>query len=221
MNLKEAFRYQNFLDRNISTIESYLNLKGNVVKLMELHKRNAANPEAENEELDKTNESPWSTTPTMLAIVLSVLLTEKEHCATSVSVAKYDHLRKTGFDLDAQLSVNKHRQSVARIFNTLGSFKETKTMSRGTGYKFNNEGVQTPYYYDVEVTATPAFDVTYMKNEGKSLMVKAEEVSSTADRCMIETELDFTPMFNPTDSIPDIIETVRVNYCVEDVEAAS
>lgn len=209
MNLKEAFRYQNFLDKTIGMFVSQLSYRPNVVKTSQFHKRNLANADAENETIDTTAERAYSTSPENMIHILALLLEEKEACCASVTAAKYDYNRKMGFDLDAQLAVNKRRQEVARVLNTLGYYKETKNIVRGTGYKFNNEGVQTPYYYDIEETSTPDFDAQFVREEGKRLMRFADEVSSAADQCMIESVLDFVPTFNPTDSVEDVIETAE------------
>lgn len=219
MNLKEAFRYQNFLDRTINTVSNFLAVKVNVMTVTQVHKKSAANAEAQDEIVIKEVEAFHGADPDKLARLLKILLNEKEFCADGVWTAKYEYLKKTGFNLDAQLAVNKHRQSAARLMSMLGSYKEAKNTAKGTGYKFNNDGVQTPYYYDVDETMAPAFDVQSMKACGKALARLADDVSVAADQCMIESVVDFVPMFNPTDSIEDIIETVDRELGWDDDEA--
>ena len=134
MNLKEAFRYQNFLDKSMTALANHLAFKANVVCTTQLHKKNAANPEAEDETIEPAVTNVWNATPDQLADTLQYLLTEKAHCAEAVTDAKMEYRKHTGFDLDAELAVNKHRQTIARIFSQLGSHKETKQTIRGTGY---------------------------------------------------------------------------------------
>lgn len=209
MNLKEAFRYQNFIESQITALTHHLMFKQNVVTVSQLHKRHDVNPDVENETVDATVESTYSATTDELAQILVILLNEKVLCGEAITCAKAEYDKECGFDLDAQVAANKHRQSIAKTLTTLGGYKETKRISAGTGYKFNAEGVQAPYRYDIEETVKPAFDTSSLKLLGKELMRKADKVSSIADKCMIDTIVQFEPMFSPTDSMEDIIEIAR------------
>lgn len=209
MNLKEAFRYQNFLESQITALTHYLTFKMNVVKVSQLHKRNDANPDAENETVDATAERQYSASPDEVARILALLLNEKVLCGEAITRAKAEYEKSEGFDLDAQVAANKQRQSIAKTLTMIGGYKETKRISAGTGYKFNAEGVQAPYRYDIEETTSPDFDAATMKCLGKELLRVADNVSAAVDRCLIESNVEFTPMFSPMDSIEDIIETTR------------
>lgn len=207
MNLKEAFRYQNYLDKALDAINLYLNIKGNVVEVEELHKRSLANPEAEDETIDATAERDYPATTDQLVEIMKMLIAEKAGCARAITTAKVSYLEATGFDLDAELSVNRHRQTAARTMKHLGSIKEMKTVSKGTGYKFNAEGVQAPYYYDVEHCSKPTYDTRNAKKIGQEIADYADKISTDADICMIESVVDFNPRFRPTGTIADLVET--------------
>ena len=52
MNLKESYRYANYLDGLLSTAYTYLRNKGFVTTTVEEHLRKQSNPDVENEIID-------------------------------------------------------------------------------------------------------------------------------------------------------------------------
>ena len=53
MILKEAYRYQNFLDRLLSEAQSYMNSETFITNVKQIHHRKKANPAAEDEVIEE------------------------------------------------------------------------------------------------------------------------------------------------------------------------
>jgi len=84
-------------------------------------------------------------------------------------------------------------------------------MTYANGYKFNNEGNQVPYRYDVKEVTTIDFDRNFVRDLMRKYQQEANEISNKADHCMIDTELEgFIPMFDPDGSFDDIVEVYAV-----------
>ena len=80
---------------------------------------------------------------------MTMLVEERSKLTNAIGKAK----ASIGFDLDAAIETNKFRQTVANRVKTMLRFTASKRTERGTDYKFNVEGNQTQYYYDIEVKA--------------------------------------------------------------------
>ena len=118
---------------------------------------------------------------------MSRLVEEREKLTNAIGKAK----ASIGFDLDAAIETNKFRQSVASRVKTMLRFTASKKMERGTDYKFNVEGNQTMYYYDIEVEAKEAFDRSKAKEIMRNLIQDADKTSAEIDAAMINTQVEY------------------------------
>lgn len=207
MNLKEAFRYQNFLDSNLSKITEYLSYNQNVTKTTQKHLRNKANPEAQDEELDTTKDRQIEYPVNTLIDFVSHILEQKEKLSIAINDAK----SSCGLDIDSAVSINKKKQEVARVFSRMGNIKPSETIKRGTAYKFNAEGNQTTYAYDINEVSVIDFDRNKVKAIAKRLVTEADEVSTKLDKIMIDTEVVYSPIYDVNDSFDDVLEQYITN----------
>lgn len=197
MNLKESFRYQNFLSSLISSATTSLTDAQHCLATNKTHLRNKANSDA----VDVTEEvdvGEFHKNDDVMLFMLYII-DEREKLTVAIGKAK----ASIGFDLDAAVETNKVRQSVARNINAMLRYKPTKRIERGIDYKFNAEGNQAPYYYDIEVTTTENFDRAKAKTAAQSIVVKADEVSAAIDAALINTQVDYEAPFNVNDSFDD------------------
>lgn len=202
MYLKEAFRYQNFLGRLIERSASYLSTRNYVTKTTQEHLRKKANPEAEDEMVDVVVDRPYECTNNQLVSFLEHLMAEKEKLTAAISVAK----RACKIDIDAELANNRIRQRVASIFSEMGKVRAAENVIRGTGYKFNGEGNQVPYSYDVKQVTQIDFDRNKVKRVSRVLTSKADEVSTDIDKLMVELVVEYDPEYSINDSFEDVVE---------------
>lgn len=202
MNLKEAFRYQNFLDRMMSTANSYLSRDRFVTVVNQTHMRKKAYNEADDETLKVEIERPFHCEVKDLVDVLVALLSEKTTCCASIDAAK----NGCGVPLDSAIALNKSRQSVAHTLTSMANIAASERMARGTAYKFNAEGNQVPYSYDVKEVTTIDFDRNKVKDLSKKLLGEADKWSADVDRLMVEVVVQMDPRLDVNDSFEDVVE---------------
>lgn len=199
MNLKESFRYQNFLSSMINEAGSSLTTPSHCLTTTKNHLRSKVNGDVDDvQETVDVGEFPAN--DSVLSFML-FLIGEREKLTTAIGVAKVS----IGFDLDAAVETNKSRQQACRSINGMLRFKASKRTEKGTDYKFNAEGNQTTYYYDVDVVTAEAFDRTKAKNAVRDLISKADETSAAIDSAMINTHVEYEPPFNVNDTFEDVM----------------
>lgn len=201
MYLKEAFRYQNFLTRLIDRSAVYLSSRNYITKTTQEHMRKKANPDAEDETVVVTVDRPIECTNNQLMSFLEYLMEEKEKLTAAISKAK----RTSEFDIDAELLNNRTRQKVAAIFADMSRVRSCESIIRGTAYKFNGEGNQVPYNYDVKQVTTIDFDRDKARNVSRSMISKSDEVSTSIDKLMVELVVEYTPEYSVNDSFEEVV----------------
>ena len=207
MNLKEAFHYQNALGSLIATAQSYLNNPKYVTKVTQEHMRMKFGGE-DDETKDATTERPYSCSTNELIGLMMAMIDERHRLALAIDLAK----RECGYALDANLATNRARQQCAQALVFLSRMKPSERITYANGYRFNVEGNQMPYRYDVKETTELDFDRGLAKMLAKQLNAEANEISKQADRCMIEVELkDFEPMFDADGGFDDAIDVFLAN----------
>lgn len=208
MNLKEAFRMQNILSQHLNTVKFLLDDTTNLVKRNEIHFHNKACPDMKNEEFSiKRSADKISATPQQLFTLSLLLLEQKEKLTQAIWEAK----QKLPYDIDGAASVNSYRQQLQSSFAKASLLKSSEDVVKndGMGYCFNKEGNQVSYRYDIKYITTIDFDRNYAKSTSKALSSKMDEVSSDIDALKINTTVDFEPMFDPNESIEEILESLE------------
>ena len=199
MNLKESFRYQNFLENMMSYAASSINDREHCLTITKWHLRHKANSDAEDMQ-EVVDFGEFNKNDDVLSFMVT-LVEERSKLTNAIGQAK----ASIGFDLDAAVETNKFRQMVAQRAKAMLRFTSSKKMERGTDYKFNIEGNQTQYFYDIEVEAVEAFDRNRAKDLVRELMSEADKVSAEIDSAMINTVVDYNPPFNVNDSFEDVM----------------
>ena len=204
MNLKESFRYQNFLDQMLSEAAMYLGNRGNITTVTETHLRSKANPDAQDETLDATPERLLSADvkPDDVVDFLLRVLDEKVNLSLAIDEAK----KNCDFAIDAELNANRARQQAAIALAGMAEVKATERIKAGKSYKFNAEGNQMGYTYDVKEVTTIDYDRNRVKALVKKLHRESDEVSTQADRMMVSLEVDFIPAFDVNSNFEDAVE---------------
>lgn len=204
MNLKEAFRYQNFLDRLLTQTNAALSIQANLLKTTRVHKRSEARSEAANktEEIDEGE----LIHPDMAIKMAVKIIDEREALSRAIDAAK-STLSSGSFDMDAAIEGNKCRQTVARQISIALRSKASKKVERGTDYTFNSDGNQVPYYYDIEVSTKERFDRAKFKNIMKELLAEADKVSTQIDEAVVTTQVNYTAPWDVNFSFEDVFAT--------------
>lgn len=202
MNLKESFRYQNYLDELFSRIHGYLCSRGNVTKVTEYHMRSKANPEAEDETVDASEVRLFDFPVGHLIDFMLAVSDEKRRLSVAIAKAK----SACPVLIDAEIAGNRMVREIAACLGRMGSIKASENKLTRTGYKFNAEGNQTPYAYEVKSVVSIDFDRNAVKKIAREQFVRADETSAEIDRALIETMVDIEPVFSVSDSFEDAVE---------------
>lgn len=201
MNLKESFRYQKFLDGLMRSAGSNLQNPYHSLVTTKVHLRHAVNPEAE-DVTEIVEDGEFVPNDTVLAF-MAHLIDEREKLSIAIGKAK----ASVGFDIDAAIETNKFRQSlngsVRQMLRQVGTKRKTKEVD----YKFDINGQQVPYRYDVEITTTENYDKEAAKALMRATIAKADEISAAVDAAMINTVVEYKPPYDVNETYDDVLES--------------
>ncbi len=201
MNLKESYRYANYLDSLLNRAYMYLGNKGFVTTTKQNHLRSKANKEAEDEIMNVQKPFDVDFTPNNIIDFVVKVLTEKEALSNAIAAAK----ASTEINIDNAVAMNKKKQGFVYILNGIVNLKPTEKTVAGRAYKFDINKEQKPYVYDITETTTIDFD----RNDVKALIRKynkeCDEISSKLDAIEINTEVAFVPRWDVNDVFEDIV----------------
>lgn len=201
MTLTEAYRYQNFLSEIFRQVRMHLSSTGYITKIEEIHNRKKVYADAEDERINiEKNFDIDCEVNTMVDFAMD-LIAEREKVSTAIGEAK----KKVETDIDRDIAINKMRHELAPVLANMSNIRNGQTTSNGTGYKFNNDGVQVPYCYSVDKITTIDFDRNMVKGLSKKLSREADEISSKLDLINVSTKIDFAPKYDVNDTLEDCI----------------
>lgn len=199
MNLKESFRYQNFLEGLMRNASASIQMRDHCVTLTKRHLRSKANPDAQ--DMEETVETEPFTPNDKVICFMQWLVRERQKLTEAIGEAK----ATVGFDIDAAIETNKFRQQVNSSIKSMLRNQASKRMETGKDYKFNVEGNQSPYYYDIEAITTEAFDREASKKVMREMITEADRVSAELDAAMINTEVHYEPVYDVNESFEDVM----------------
>jgi len=202
MNLKESFRYQNFLDGLLRCATSSVTNRDHCLTVTKTHLRNKANPDVD--DVTETVEVEKFFKNDDVLAFMKLLVAEKLLLTQKISEAKASIAE---IDLDAAIESNKFRQQVSNAVKLMMRHIPRKTVEQGRDYKFNVEGNQTSYYYDIEVESVEAYDKDAAKDLMRDMIATADTNSTLIDAALINTKVDYEPKFDVNDSFEDAMES--------------
>jgi len=205
MNLKEAFRFQNKLQKLMDEAQSILSKDQNVTRVQNTYLHKKVMSEAENETTIDLPSTDYGDKITILAGFLLHLLNEREKLAKAIRVAK-DSL---AIDMDSEVSLNSKRQEIARLFQRMTDLRSSEILisNGGTGYRFNAEGNQVSYRCDVKRVVTINFDRNVIRKYASDIHRKADETSAQLDRCLVNAEVQYIASVDVNDSFAEVFES--------------
>ena len=192
---------QKFLDGLMMNAGSYLQHPSFCLQTTKVHLRKAVNPEAE-DVTEVVDDGEFVSADTVMAF-MAHLIEEREKLSIAIGAAK----ASIGFDMDAAIETNKFRQSLNGSIRKMLRFVGTKKKTTEMGYKFDINGQQVPYRYDVEVTTTERYDKEAAKTMMRETIAKADEVSAAIDAALINTAVAYEPPYDVNESFDDVLET--------------
>lgn len=202
MNLKESYRYANFLEDLLDSAKNYLGRDDFVTTTKEDHLRSKANKDAEDElGVVVAKQIDVDFTPNQVIDFIVKVVNEKEKLFTAIADAK----STTEINIDNAISLNKRKQSIISTFQMLAKRKPKETQTTGRDYKFDINGEQKPYNYNINRITSIDYDRNTVKNLIKKYRKECDEISSKLDEIDITTQVNFTPLFDVNDSFEDLV----------------
>lgn len=203
MILKDCFRMQKKLDELFSQAQSSLTDRNHALKVTKTHLRKASYSEAEDmvEEVDVGEFTPNDDVVRFMLF----LIDEKDKLSRAIGEMKAKAL--CNIDIDAAIETNKLRQRFKDSVNRMVMYTKSKKIERGVSYKFSNEGVQTPFNYDIESNSIEAYDRDVAKSAVKTVITKSDEISREIDKMMVTGKVNYESLFDFNDSFEDCIKT--------------
>ena len=204
MNMKEAFRYQNKIQRLMDEAESILSRERNVVKVENTALRHKVNPEAQDETTLETPDTEYADRITEVAVLMLYLLDQREKLSYAIRAAK----QSMTMDFDGEVSLNAKRQEMANLLRHMAQLRCSETLipGGGVGYKFNAEGNQVSYRCDLKKVTTINFDRNKIRSFAAGLSKKSDRISAELDKCMVNTEVDYSAPFDVNDTFADVLQ---------------
>lgn len=206
MNLKEAFRYQSFLDDKMESAAGSLMSRDHAFKVTKTHKRKQANPDTE-DMVETVDFGKFYPNDDVLRF-MQFLVEQRELLSAAISKAK----ASINLDIDAAVETNKFRQRLSNAVKSMLRYRPRDSKESGADYKFNVEGNQTRYFYDVEVHYEEGYDKEKSKSIMREMIAKADVVSSQIDLAMITTTVEYAPPFDVNESFDDVMEEFIAQY---------
>lgn len=200
MNLKEAFRYQNFLGKLLNEAIDSIQTYDHCLKCEKKHLR----APVEEDIVEVVDRGDFHDNNTMISFICYIL-NEKAELSDKIAKAK----ASAEFDIDGAIAVNKSRQAAVEAIRYMLRAKPKKVVSKEGGFKINNEGNQTPYYYKVESVYDYDYDVAAAKDACKRMSKEADKMSSNIDNVMVNTVVDYDPPFDIGSSFDDVVEEFK------------
>ena len=205
MNLKESFRYQKFLDTLMANASASIVAVDHCLKTVKVHKRNAVNPDAD--DMTEEVEVPAFIPNDTMILFMSYLVDEREKLSIAIGKAK----ASIGFDIDAAVETNKFRQSLHSSIRRMMRYTPGKSKSQARGYKFDINGVQQAYIYDVETTTSENYTKDTAKALMRNMITTADDVSAKVDAALINTTVEYEPPYDVNESFEDVLEAFVSN----------
>ena len=206
MNLKESFRYQNFLEKMMGRACLSIRTESHSLKTTKRHLKSKANPEVD--DLTEVVECEKAFTPNDDVIAfMEWLVNEREKLTTAIEEAK----ASVDFNINAAIETNKFRQRLNDAIKEMLTYSASKKIEQGRDYKFNAEGNQTPYYYDVEITTEEAYARDSAKKVMKDMASASDRVSNEIDAAMVNTVVNYEPVYDINETFDDVIAEFVAN----------
>ena len=201
MNLKESYRYANYLDSLLRRAYTYLGNTGFVTTTVEEHLRSKSNPDVDDETIEVQKPYDVEFTPNQVIDFVVKVLDEKEKLSEAIAEAK----STTEINIDNAISMNKKKQGFVSVLNGIADIKPSETKTTSKSYKFDINGEQKPYVYDVNRKTSIDFDRTDVRNLIKKYLKETDEISAKLDLIEITTQVDFVPKWDINEKFEELV----------------
>lgn len=199
ITLKKSFELQNYLKGLYEDAIMILGRTELMTTTTQYHYRNKAYESASDETVVKPKPCEYTFTPNELIEFTEYLLRNMETLTHSINYAKSDVF-------DGLIAVNGIKRKMLNGLIRLSGIRAKENMTIGTAFKFNADGEQTPYTYDLKEVTTIDFDRNEVKAIITRLRKELDETSERIDNMQLNTNVVFDNEFEIGESLEDAIE---------------
>ena len=200
MILKEAYRYQNYLNTLIRDAESYLMKKDFITETKQTHNRNKVNPDSTDETIEVQKPYQVEFNPMDLVNFIVKAIEEKQKLSDAIVTAK----KSAEIDIDSAIAMNKVKQNYVTILNNMANTKAVERTTTGTDYKFNINNEQVSYRYEVQEIVSIDYNRNDVKALAKKFTKETDEISTKLDTIELTTNVDYEPVWD-YDNLEDVV----------------
>lgn len=202
ITLKKSFELQNYLRDLYGRALSHLSFEENITTTTQTHMKRKAYADAEDEVIEKPKTSNIDfDTNTVIAFTQYM-----QNQITSLTDAINDAKHGDDCDYDAMISNNTEKRKFLRVLESMVNQKPRERTVSGAATKFNAEGNQVKYYYDVKEVTTICFDRNNVRKLISKLRAELDEVSGKIDEMLIRCTVNFDSPLEIGDSFSDALE---------------
>lgn len=124
-----------------------------------------------------------------------------EQLTTAINNAKHSNDN----DFDSLISINNRKRTLLNRLSTMANIKPSENITTGTSTKFNKEGNQVKYTYDIKEVTTIDFDRDVVKAIVSRLRKEVDTTSTEIDLMQLNTMVDFDTVYEIGDSLEDAV----------------
>lgn len=205
ITLKKSFELQNYYKNLFESALSILFDHNNVTVTTQTHMRKKAYAEAEDETIIKPKSVEHSFTPNELIKFAEYLQGEMEKLTAEINVAK----KSSKNDFDGMIATNNQKRRLLSRMVSLAGIKSREHMVEGLGKKFNDEGNQVNYFYDVKEVTTIDFDRNMVRSIIGRLRKELDDASTELDKMQLEVVVFYIPVFEIGDTLEEAVDKWR------------
>ncbi|MCT4562870.1 MAG: hypothetical protein N4A68_00870 [Maledivibacter sp.] len=217
LNIKEAGRYANFLQKTIDRLSNYLDSETLIYDIKEEHLKSKVLKSEEDEVKLIEQKSDLDIGIEDIIYLINSLTNKKMELSMAINKAKSTILvdwveNSEKLPLDTAIEYSKNLRSFALYsLENLTQNRSEEYIRDGIGYLINNEGNQSQYNYEVKVLKKINYDRNIVKGLYKKVLNKADLLSEAIDNVMLQKVVDFQMEYNIHDSLEDIVEAFKRN----------
>ena len=205
ITLKKSFEVQNYLTRLLESALTILSDEDNITTTKQKHLRSKSFSEAQDEEIIVKKMVEHNYTINELIKFIDVLLGEIDKLTTAINEAK----TYNGKNFDAMIAMNNKKRMVLKRYEVMYAIKPTETKTVGVANKFNANGEQVGYRYDIEAITTIDYDRNLIKKKVERLRKEINDTSDTIDAMQVNSMVYYEPVFEVGESLEDIMERYK------------
>ena len=202
---------QKFFSDTIQQLNYILASKEYVTSVTEVHEKKVANKDVDNEVIKVEVEKHFDCKPEDLIFLIKDLISQKADLSRQIDLEKrYNviHWEVNGenMSIDAAIEYNQKTRDLLSVLKMLSDLKSNETKKSGRDFKFNINGEQVPYHYNINVKSEIDFNRNIVRDLYKKYLEEADKISNLIEKRLISTEVEFETKYNFNDSISEVIE---------------